>query len=144
MRLIVVNNRKPCKSFLSRTSKANTYGIVGHRDEGSDAVGPLSRGLLPPPRSDPIGRLVPGEQVTDATDVAIFAAPHGKPFQREGRTGAIPQEMFESPKVARHIAIDERDPDAGDTQKRSSTNLFRGFPFGVQFIQFESNTHNVR
>ena len=25
---------------MRRTSKANTYGIVGHRDEGSDAVSP--------------------------------------------------------------------------------------------------------
>ena len=30
----------------------------------------------------------------------------------KGGPGAIPQQVFETPKIARKIAIDERDPDA--------------------------------
>jgi hypothetical protein len=34
-------------------------------------------------------------------------------FKREWRPGAIPQQVFETPKIARHVAVEERDPDAG-------------------------------
>ena len=46
------------------------------------------------PRADPVGRLVSGEHVADATDAAIFAADHGEPLQREGRTGTVPQQVL--------------------------------------------------
>ena len=53
------------------------------------------------PRADPVGRLVSGEHVADLSDAAIFTAPHGEPFQREGRPGGIPQEVFQALKIAR-------------------------------------------
>ena len=46
-------------------------------------------------------------------DAAAFAADHGEPFQREGRPGTVSQQTLETLKVARHVAVDERDPDAG-------------------------------
>jgi len=33
------------------------------------------------------------------------------PVLREGGPGAVPQQVFETPKIAGHIAVDERDPD---------------------------------
>jgi len=82
------------------------------RREFDDAVGTRACGLPPAPRADPVGRLVSGEHVADASDAAVFAAVHGEPFQREGRPGSVSQQMLETLKVARHVAIDERDPDA--------------------------------
>jgi hypothetical protein len=78
-----------------------------------DAAGARPRGLPPAPRANPVGCLVSREHVADATDAAVFAADHGEPFQREGRTGTVSQKMLETFKVARHVAVDERDPDAG-------------------------------
>jgi hypothetical protein len=77
-----------------------------------DAIGPRGRGLSAAAPPDPVGRLVSREQVTDASDPAVNAADHGQPFECEGRPGAIPQKMFETPKIARHVAVDECDPDA--------------------------------
>jgi hypothetical protein len=83
------------------------------RREFDRAVGARPRGLPPAPRADPVGRLVPWQHVADATDAAVFTAHHGEPFQREGRPGTVSQKMLETFKVARHVAVDERDPDAG-------------------------------
>ena len=77
-----------------------------------DAAGARPCGLPPAPRADPVGRLVSGEPVADASDPAIFTAPHGEPFQCEGWPGTVSQQMLETVKVARHVAVDERDPDA--------------------------------
>ena len=41
------------------------------------------------------------------------AADHGEPLEREGGPGTVSQQVFEAPKIARHIAVDERDPDTG-------------------------------
>ena len=64
-------------------------------------------------RADPVGRFVPGQHVADADDAAACVARHGEPFERKGRPRAVPQQMFETLKIARHITVDERDPDAG-------------------------------
>ena len=58
------------------------------RREFNDAVGSRPRGLPPAPRTDPVGRLVSGEHVADASDPAIFTAPHEEPFQRESTATA--------------------------------------------------------
>jgi len=83
------------------------------RREVNDAVRPRSCGRTPASRADPVGRLVSGEHVADAGDAAVFAAHHGEPLQREGRPGTVSQQMLETLKIARHVAVDERDPDAG-------------------------------
>ena len=103
------------------------------RREFDDAIGPRACGLPPAPRADPVGRLVSGEHVADAGDAAIFTAPHGEPFQREGRPGAVSQQVLEALKIARHIAIDERDPDAGvDLESAVLSSKHRGGRIGVE------------
>ena len=81
------------------------------RRELDDAVGPRPGGLAAAAGPDPGGGFVPGQHVADAGDPAVWAASHGESFEREGGPGAVSEEMFETPKIARHIAIDERDPD---------------------------------
>jgi len=71
-----------------------------------------SRGLPAAARADPVGRFVPREHVADATDAAVGVTDHGKPLEREGGPGAIPQQVLERLKIAGHVAVDERDPDA--------------------------------
>jgi hypothetical protein len=66
-----------------------------------DAVGARACGLAPAPRADPVGRLVSGQHVADATDAAIFTAPHGEPLQREGRPGTVSQQVLETLKICR-------------------------------------------
>ena len=78
-----------------------------------DAAGARPCGLPPASRADPVGRLVSGEHVADAGDAAVFAAHHGEPLQREGRPGTVSQQVLETLKIARHVAVDERNPDAG-------------------------------
>jgi hypothetical protein len=82
------------------------------RREFDDAVSTRPCGLPPASRADPVGRLVSGEHVADAGDAAVFAAHHGEPLQREGRPGTVSQQVLEALKIARHVAVDERDPDA--------------------------------
>jgi len=41
-----------------------------------NAIGSRPRGLPPAARADPVGRLVSGEHVADASDPAIFTGPH--------------------------------------------------------------------
>jgi len=62
-------------------------------------------------RADPVGRFVSEEHVVDAGDAAVFAADNGEPFQREGRTGTVSQKTLKTLKVARHVTIEECDPD---------------------------------
>ena len=81
------------------------------RREFDDASGSRPRGLAA--AADPVGRFVPGQHVADAGDPAVCTADHGEPLQREWRPGAVSEEMFEAPKIARHIAVDECDPHTG-------------------------------
>ena len=82
-----------------------------------DAAGVRPRGLPPSPRANPVGCLVSWEHIADAGDAAVFAADHGEPLQREGRPGTVSQQVLETLKIARHVAVDERDPDAGVNRK---------------------------
>jgi len=82
-----------------------------------DAAGARPCGLPPAPRANPVSRLVSREHVADAGDAAVFAADHGEPLQREGRPGTVSQQVLETLKIARHVAVDERDPDAGVNRK---------------------------
>jgi hypothetical protein len=70
------------------------------RRELDAAASPWPRGLSPAARVDPVGRLVSRDTLP------------GEPLQREGRPGGITQEVFDALEVARHVAVDERDPDA--------------------------------
>ena len=81
------------------------------RRELDDAVCRRLRGLSAAAGPDPVGRLAPGYHVTDATDAAVGAADHGESLQCEGRPGALSQQVLETPKIAGHVAVKERDPD---------------------------------
>ena len=82
------------------------------RREFDDAVGPRTRRFLWSAGPDPVGRLMSRQHVADAGDAAVCAADHREPLQCEGGPGAIPQQVFKTPKISRNIATDERDPDA--------------------------------
>jgi hypothetical protein len=56
---------------------------------------------------------VSGQHVADAGDPAVWAAEHREPLQCERGPGAIPKQVFETPRIARHVAVDECDPDIG-------------------------------
>jgi hypothetical protein len=56
---------------------------------------------------------MPREHVADASDLAVGTAARGEPFERERRPGTVSEKMFKAPKIAGHIAVDERDPDTG-------------------------------
>ena len=83
------------------------------RREFDDAVSARPRRLPPAPRADPVGRLVSGQHAADATDAAIFTAPHGEPLQREARPGTVSQQMLERLTIDTQLETKERDPDAG-------------------------------
>jgi len=84
-----------------------------NRREFDDAIGPRSRGLPLAARADPVGGFVSGQHVADFGYPAVWAADHGEPLEREGRPGTGSEEMFQTLKIARPVAVDERDPDAG-------------------------------
>ena len=81
------------------------------RREFDDAVGPRPRGLSRAARADPGGGLVSGEHVANFGCAAARITGHGEPLERERRPGTIPQQVLETLEVARHVAVDERDPD---------------------------------
>jgi len=83
------------------------------RREFDDAIGSRPRGRAAATGSDPVGGFVSGQHVADSGCAAVWAADHGEPLEREGGPGAVPQQVFETPKIAGHIAVDERDPDTG-------------------------------
>ena len=82
------------------------------RREVEDAVGSRQREFSPTAPSDPVGHLVPREHVVDLGDAAVCTAAHGESLERKGWPGAIPQQVLQALKIARHIAVEERDPDA--------------------------------
>ena len=73
------------------------------RREFDDAIGSRPRGLLATTPPDPVGCLVPGEHVTDLGDAPVWAADHGQSLECEGGPGAIPQQVLERSKIARHV-----------------------------------------
>ncbi len=83
-----------------------------NRREFDDAIGPRPGGLASAAGPDPVRGFVPGQHVADAGDLAVWGADHGEPFERKGGTCAISEEMFETPRIAGHVAVDERDPNA--------------------------------
>jgi YD repeat-containing protein len=60
----------------------------------------------------PVGGLVPGQHGADFGDATVWAAAHGEAFQRKWGPCTVSQHVFETPTIARNIAVDERDPDA--------------------------------
>jgi hypothetical protein len=83
------------------------------RRELDDAIGPRSRGRSPAAGADPVGGFMPWKRVAHARDSAARVADHGESLQCEGRPGALSQQVLETPKITRHVAVDERDPDTG-------------------------------
>ena len=83
------------------------------RREFDNAIGSRPRGLAAAAGSDPVGGFVSGQHVADLGDAVGWAADHGESFERKGRPGAVSQQVFETPKIAGHIAVDERDPNTG-------------------------------
>jgi hypothetical protein len=83
------------------------------RRELDDAVRSRSRRLAAATGSDPVRRLMSRQHVADASDLAVCTAAHGESLEREGWPGAIPQQVLQAPKIARHVAVDERDPNTG-------------------------------
>jgi hypothetical protein len=86
------------------------------RREFDDAVGSRPHGLPPTTPPDPVGRPkddpASREHVTDSGCAAVWGADHGEPFKREWRPGAVSEKVLKTLKIAGHIAVDERDPDA--------------------------------
>ena len=60
---------------------------------------------------------MPWQHVADLSDAAGWAADHGEPFKREGRPGAVSEKVLKTLKIARHVAVDECNPDAGVNRK---------------------------
>ena len=81
------------------------------RREFDAAIGPRPRGLAAAAGPDPVGGFVSGQHVADAGYPAVWAADHGEPLEGEGGPGTVSQEMFQTLKIARHVSVDERDPD---------------------------------
>ena len=81
------------------------------RRELDDAIGPRPRGLAAAAGPDPGGGFVSGQHVADAGYPAVWAADHGEPLEGEGGPGTVSQDMFQTLKIARHVSVDERDPD---------------------------------
>jgi hypothetical protein len=81
------------------------------RREFDDASGARLCGLSAAVGSDPVGGFVPRQYVADASDAAASVARHGEPFERKGRPRTVPQQVFQALKVARHVPVEERDPD---------------------------------
>jgi hypothetical protein len=65
------------------------------RRELDDAVRARLRGLSLSAVPDPVGRLVPGHHIADASDTAVGVADHGEPLECERGPGTVPQEMLE-------------------------------------------------
>jgi hypothetical protein len=74
-------------------------------------MGPRPRGLAAAARPDPVGGFLSGQHVADAGDPAVWAADHGESLEGEGGPGTVSEEMFQTLKIAWHVAVDERDPD---------------------------------
>jgi hypothetical protein len=81
------------------------------RRELDDAARPRPRGLAAAARPDPVGGFVSRQHVADSGCAAVWAADHGEPLKGERGPGAVSQQVFEAPKIARHVAVDECDPD---------------------------------
>ena len=113
---LVIRRKHPVVAMPVLPRRGHEIGQTVHKlkwRELDDAIGPRPRGLSATTPSDPGGGLVPREHVADLGNVAVWAASHGEPFQGKGWPGAIPQQVFQALKIARHVAIDERDPDTG-------------------------------
>ena len=107
----LVSNRRALPVLPRRRHEIGQSVQEVKRRELDDAAGARPRGLPPAPRANPVGCLVSREHVADAGDAAVFAADHGEPLQREGRPGAVSQEMFEVLTLDTQLDTVERDPD---------------------------------
>jgi len=83
------------------------------RRELDDAVRPRPRGRSRAARTDPVGGLVSGEHVADFGCAAACVTCHRESLERKGWPGPIPQQVLQALKIARHVAVDERDPNTG-------------------------------
>ena len=98
-------------------------GMVSHSESSLNAISRMSppqlghlNGNSSPTRAMSLAhaiREVSCERGFNAGDAAISTADHRELFQRERRRRTGSQQMLKALKVARHVAVDERDPDAG-------------------------------
>jgi hypothetical protein len=93
------------------------------RREFDHAISSWPRGLSRAARADPVGGLVSGEHVADFGCAAARVTINREPLQREGRAGAIPQKVLQALKIARHVAVYERDPHARIDGKTAVLNF---------------------
>ena len=99
-----------------------------NRQEVDDAIGPQPRGRAAATGSAPVGRLVSGEHVTDATDAAVCTAAHGEPLEREGGPGAeAPASLSRSIRAEPPAAESRR----GAGEKATSASRARPRPTGM-------------
>jgi len=75
------------------------------RRELHDAVGSRPCGRSLPAGPDPAGGFVSWEHVADCDNAAVIIPDHRESFQREGRPGAVSQEMLEAFEIARHVVV---------------------------------------
>ena len=81
--------------------------------ELDNAIGPRPGGLSAAAGPDPVGGFVSGEQVADFGDAAVCTTPYGESLEGKGWPGAVSKQVFQALKIARHVAVDECDPDTG-------------------------------
>ena len=98
---------------FTRSSAAIRSAAPAARAEGDKTS--LRRADRPAPPDDlparPSWRLYAAAARADSGCAAVWAADPGQPPKGERGPGAGSQQVFETLKVARHIAVDERDPD---------------------------------
>ncbi len=81
------------------------------RREFDDTARSRLPGLPPTTPPDSVGGFVPRQHVAAFGDAAVCTTPYEESLEGEGGPAAIPQQVFQTPKIARHVAIVERDPD---------------------------------
>jgi hypothetical protein len=113
------NSRGVVRAGFCKSITAAIRGLPAGRMPASHGAAPLADvadrqrrdgppelvGLPPASRADPVGRLVSREQVVDCGDAAVCTTPYGEPLALEGRPRTVSQQVFETPKRVRYIAV---------------------------------------
>jgi hypothetical protein len=114
------------------------------RPASSPRLGTRPGGFSHAARANPVGCLVSRQHVVDSSDAAICTTPDGEPLQSEGRTGTVSQQVLEALKITRHVAVDERDPDACVHRKPTVlSSAHVGRRIGVEELLHTEPTHDT-
>ena len=99
---------------LGNFSAVNATGLAdGQSATFNPATGIITVVLVPAADGagcDASPAFLPARPINQA-DLAVCTATHRESLERKGGPGAIAQQVFETPKIAGHVAVDERDPD---------------------------------